>query len=83
MSVATTTVMSSSTICIGSSPSSRSPSSQIDATAMVGMVRPIEAIEEPKARLRLTCTRSRAALSAAAMDSGASTSSAMTTPTTA
>ncbi len=39
--------MASSTICIGSSPRCSGPSSQIEATAMVGMVRPIEAIADP------------------------------------
>ena len=50
---------------------------------MAGMVRPMDAIAEPSARLRLTWTRSRAAARTAAIDSGSSTSRAMTTPTTA
>jgi hypothetical protein len=53
------------------------------ATAITGMVRPMDAIAEPIARLRLTCTRLRAAARTAAIVSGARTSSAITTPTTA
>ena len=47
------------------------------------MVRPMLAIAEPSARFRLVCTRSRRAARTAAMVSGSSTSSAITTPTTA
>ena len=55
--------------------------SQIDATAIAGMVRPMLAIAEPSARLRLVWTRSRRAARTAASVSGSSTSSAITTPT--
>ncbi len=43
----TTTVSTSSTICTDPRPSSSGPSSQIDATAMAGMVSPMLAIAEP------------------------------------
>ena len=53
------------------------------AIAMAGMVRPMDAIAEPSARLRLTWTRLRVAARTAAIVSGARTRSAITTPTTA
>ena len=53
---------------------------QIEATARVGMVSPMLAIAEPKARLSEVCTSSRRALAAASV-SGRSTSRAITTPT--
>ena len=43
----TTTVRTSSAICTGQSPSRSEPSSQIEATAMAGMVSPMLAIAEP------------------------------------
>ena len=75
------TVMASSTICVGPRPSSSGPSSQIVATASAGMVRPMLAMAEPSARLRLICTRLRRAALTAASVSGARTRMAMTTPT--
>jgi hypothetical protein len=51
--------------------------------AIAGMVRPMLAIAEPSARLRLVCMRSRAAARTAAIVSGSRTSRAITTPTTA
>ncbi len=70
-----------STIWVASSPSSSGPSSQIEAMAMAGMVSPMLAMAEPKARLRLVWIRSRRAARAAASVSGSNTSSAITTPT--
>ena len=81
MSAVTATVMASSTICVAPSPRTSGPSSQIEATAIAGIVSPMLAIAEPSARLKLVCTRSRRALRTAASVSGSSTSSAMTTPT--
>ena len=43
----TTAVRASSTICTGPRPSSSGPSSQIEATAIAGMVSPMLAIAEP------------------------------------
>ena len=54
---------------------------QIEATARVGIVRPMLAIAEPSARLSEVWMRSRRAALTAAIVSGSSTSSAMTTPT--
>ena len=79
--IATTTVTASKTIWVASSPSSSGPSSQIEATAMAGMVSPMLAMAEPKARLRLVWIRSRRAARLAASVSGSNTSSAITTPT--
>ena len=81
MSAATTTVIASSTIWVEPRPSTSGPSSQIDATAIAGIVSPMLAIAEPSARLKLVCMRSRRALRTAASVSGSSTSSAITTPT--
>jgi hypothetical protein len=78
---ATTKVTASSTICVGSRPRINGPSNQMVATASAGMVRPMLAIAEPKARLRLVCKRSRRAARVAARVSGSSTSRAITTPT--
>ncbi len=75
------TVIASNTIWVGPRPSSSGPSSQIVATASAGMVRPMLAMAEPSARLRLICTRLRRAALTAARVSGASTRMAMTTPT--
>src|SRR5829696_5747612 len=55
----------SSTIWVGPRPSSSGGSNQIVATAMTGIVRPMLAIAEPSARLRLTCMRLRRAALAA------------------
>ena len=43
----------------GVEPRTSRPGSQIDAMAIVGMVSPMLAIAEPKARLRLICRRPR------------------------
>src|SRR5215207_9993270 len=53
----------------------------MEATAIAGMVSPMLAIAEPKARLRLVCKRSRRAARVAASVSGSNTSRAITTPT--
>jgi len=45
------------------------------------MVRPMLAIAEPSARLRLVCIRLRSTARTAAIDSGSRTRSAITTPT--
>ena len=50
--------------------------------ATAGIVRPMLASAEPSARLRLVCSRSARAARSAAQVSGASTSMAMTMPTT-
>lgn len=55
--------------------------SQIDASAIVGMVSPMLAIAEPYARFRLIWMRPFRADRAAASVSGSSTSAAMITPT--
>jgi hypothetical protein len=77
----TTTVRASSTIWVAPSPSSSGTSTQIVATAIAGMVSPMLAMAEPRARLRLVWMRSRSAFRDAASVSGSSTSSAITTPT--
>src|SRR4029077_7056967 len=46
----TATVSTNSTIWVALSPSTSRPGSQIDTTAIVGMVSPMLAIAEPKAR---------------------------------
>lgn len=83
----TTTVRASSTMGVAPRPRTRGPESRTDATATAtataGMVRPMPAIAEPSARLRLVCARSRWAERSAAMVSGSSTNSAMITPPTA
>ena len=48
MRIATTTVTASNTICVASSPRSSGPSSQIEATAIAGMVSPMLAIADPR-----------------------------------
>ena len=81
VSAPTTAVIASSTIWVDPRPSTSGPSSQIDATAMAGIVSPMLAIAEPSARLRLTWMRSRRALLTAVTASGSSTTRAITTPT--
>jgi hypothetical protein len=53
VSAPTATVMASSTIWVEPSPSASGPSSQIEATAIAGMVKPMLAIADPNARLKL------------------------------
>ena len=81
MRIATTTVTANNTICVASRPRTNGPLSQIEAMAMAGMVSPMLAMADPKARLRLVWIRSRLAAREAASVSGSSTSRAITTPT--
>jgi hypothetical protein len=52
----TTAVRTSSEICNELSPRTREPSSQIEARATVGIVRPMLATADPYARLKLVCS---------------------------
>jgi len=76
-----TTVSASSTSWMGPRPSTSGPLSQIEASAITGMVSPMLAIAEPYARFRLVWMRPWRAARAAARVSGSSTSAAITTPT--
>jgi hypothetical protein len=59
-------VRASRTSSLAPTPSTSGPSSQIEATPIVGMVRPILASAEPSARFRLVCIRLRVAARTAA-----------------
>jgi hypothetical protein len=61
VSAPTTIVSAKSTSWVGPRPSSSFPSSQIDATAMAGMVSPMLAMADPSARFTDTCVRLRRA----------------------
>src|SRR5256885_889340 len=63
-------VTKSSTIGVEPRPSFSGPSSQIDATAITGIVSPMLAIADPIARLKLVWMRPRRAARTAASDSG-------------
>src|SRR4051812_5286508 len=78
-----TTVSANRTISLPSSPRTSGPLSQMEATAIAGMVRPMLASADPSARFTLVWRRFRSAARTAATVSGSSTSSAITTPTTA
>ena len=71
----------SSTICVEPRPSTSGPESQIEATAIAGMVRPMLAIAEPRRGSGSSARGAAERCGTRRASPGISTSSAITTPT--